>query len=55
MTTTKEEFKAEEQRHKNDPRSGIVNLSELDFDSLFKGSLMVNYIRDWSGWRQANL
>jgi hypothetical protein len=52
---SKEAFKAEEQRHKNDPSSGIMNPSELDFDLLFKESLMVNYIRDWSGWRQANL
>lgn len=52
---SKDAFKAEEQRHKEDPKSGIVNPSELDFDSLFKESLMVNYIRDWSGWRQANL
>ena len=48
---TKEQFKVEEQKLAKDPAEGIVAGSALDFDTLFKETIMKKYLSYWEQWR----
>ena len=51
---TNEEFKKEEAKHSADPSSNIYSSANLDFDTLFKRTLMRDYAGGWETWRSKN-
>jgi len=48
---TKGEFKQEENKKNNDPSVSLYSLANLDFDSLFKETLMRSYVGYWHQWK----
>jgi len=48
---SKDEFRVEEHKIATDPSIGIINVSDLDFETLFKESTMKKYLSYWEQWR----
>ena len=51
---SKDRFKEVEKEHNQDESSGIFNASDLDFDTLFKETIMKKYLSYWAQWRTLN-
>ena len=51
---SKDRFKEVEKEHNQDESSGIFNVSDLDFDTLFKETIMKKYLSYWAQWRTLN-
>ena len=51
---SKDRFKEVEKEHNQDESSGIFNVSTLDFDTLFKETIMKKYLSYWEQWRTLN-
>jgi hypothetical protein len=52
---TKGQFSVEEERFAKDPSEGIVVGSALDFQMLFKETVMKKYLGYWELWRTKSL
>ena len=48
---SKDEFRVEEHKIATDPSIGIINVSDLDFETLFKETTMKKYLSYWEQWR----
>ena len=51
---SKDEFRVEEHKIATDPSIGIINVSDLDFETLFKESTMKKYLSYWEQWKTLN-
>jgi hypothetical protein len=48
---SKDRFKEVEKEHNQDESSGIFNVNDLDFETLFKETIMEKYLSYWEQWR----
>ena len=48
---SKDRFKEAEKEHNQDESSGIFNVNDLDFEILFKETIMKKYLSYWEQWR----
>lgn len=51
---SKDRFKEVEKEHNQDESSGIFKVSDLDFETLFKETIMKKYLSYWEQWRTLN-
>lgn len=51
---SKGRFKEVEQEHNQDESSGIFKVSDLDYKTLFKETIMKKYLSYWAQWRTLN-
>jgi len=52
---SKDRFKEVEKEHNQDESSGIFNVISLDFDTLFKETIMKKYLSYWEQWDSERL
>jgi len=52
---SKDRFKEVEKEHNQDESSGIFNVITLDFDTLFKETIMKKYLSYWEQWDSERL
>ena len=52
---SKDRFKEVEKEHNQDESSGIFNVISLDFDTLFKKTIMKKYLSYWEQWDSERL
>ena len=51
---SKGRFKEVEKEHNQDESSGIFKVSDLDYKTLFKETIMKKYLSYWAQWRTLN-
>ena len=53
---SKDGYKEELERFKNDPSAGIISMSDISFDDIMKDRKMImsNYVNSWDLWRHEN-